>query len=155
MIKQGTKQKLMDEIHSAKRMAEEQLRLLELQERRLQMGTNGEESMDSITNRLSRASLHGPVSEPTTPPEYADGTYGNRFSRGSRLSTSSIMSPPGLGKRFSQASTNLISPSTARMSGSMFNQPQTSAKSMPASRRGSDEEEDYAEDLPNIHQPAM
>jgi hypothetical protein len=144
----------MDEIHSAKRMAEEQLRLLEMQERRLQMGSNPEESMDSISNRLSRASLHGPVSEPTTPPEYADSSY--RYSRGSRLSTSSIMSPPGLGgKRYSQTSGHLMSPSATRMSGSMFPSAQPSAKSVPASRRGSDEEEDFADDLPNIRQPAM
>lgn len=146
----------MDEVRSAKRMAEEQLRLLEMQERRLQMGTNAEESIDSITKRLSRASLHGPVSEPTTPPEYADSSYANRYSRGSRLSTSSIMSPPGLGgKRYSQTSSHLMSPSATRMSGSMFNNPQPSAKSVPASRRGSDEEEDFADDLPDIRQPAM
>lgn len=148
----------MDEIHSAKRVAEEQLRLLELQERRLQMGPSAEDNsnnMDTITNRLNRASLNGPVSEPTTPPEYNDGVYSHRYSRGSRMSTSSIMSPPGLSKRFSQASNQLMSPSATRLSGSMYNQAQQSAKSVPASRRGSDEEEDYAEDLPNFRQPAM
>jgi hypothetical protein len=137
-------------------MAEEQLRLLELQERRLQMGPSAEEtSMDSITNRLNRASLNGPVSEPTTPPEYADGVYSNRYSRGSRMSTSSIMSPPGLNKRYSQASNQILSPSGTRLSGSMYNQAQQSAKSVPASRRGSDEEEDFADDLPKFRQPAM
>jgi hypothetical protein len=147
----------MNDILSAKRLAEEQLRLLELQERRLQMGPTADESMDTITNRLNRASLNGPVSEPTTPPEYADSGYANRYSRGSRMSTSSIMSPPGLGKRYSQASNTagLISPSATRLSGSMYAQAQQSAKSVPASRRGSDEEEDYAEALPNIRQPPV
>ena len=141
-------------------MALEHLRLLELQERRLQMGPGGDDNMNTITSRLNRASLNGPVSEPTTPPEYADGVYANRYSRGSRMSTSSIMSPrdpPGLGKRFSQASAHngLISPSASRLSGSMYAQAQQSAKSVPASRRGSDEEEDYADALPNIRQPTM
>jgi hypothetical protein len=157
MTIQGAKQKMMDDILSAKRLAEEQLRLLELQERRLQMGPNADDSIDTITNRINRVSLNGPVSEPTTPPEYADGVYASRYSRGSRMSTSSIMSPPGLGKRFSQASAHngLISPSASRLSGSLYTQAQQSAKSVPASRRGSDEEEDYADALPNIRQPAV
>jgi hypothetical protein len=143
------KSKQIEEIQSAKRKAEEQLRLLELQERSIQMGASREE-VESISTRLNRMSMNGPVSEPTTPPEYAD-SFSNRYSRSSRLSGNSIMSPPGLGKRTSQTSSQIASPAAGRLSGSMYNQSQKpSAKSMPGSRRGSDEEEDYAEDLPTI-----
>jgi hypothetical protein len=142
-----SKQQKWEEIQAMKRKAEEQLRLVEMQEHALQL--NGDnEAIESISTRLSRASLTGPVSEPTTPPEYAEGTFNNRYSRSSRLSTNSIVSPPGFGNRLSQASSHITSPA-ARLSGSMYPQ-RASAKSMPGSRRGSDEEEDYAEDLPNI-----
>jgi hypothetical protein len=145
------KNKQMEDIQTMKRKAEEQLRLLELQERSLQMGASREE-LESISTRLNRISMTGPVSEPTTPPEYADSTFNNRYSRGSRMSANGIISPPGLGKRGSQASSHITSPAASRLSGSMHNQTQKpSAKSMPGSRRGSDEEEDYAEDLPNIN----
>ena len=143
----------MEEIQAAKRNAQEQLRLLEMQERNLQMGASKEE-LETISSRLHRSSLTGPVSEPTTPPEYNDGVYSNRFSRSSRMSNNSIMSPPGLGKR-SSGTSSIMSPGTTRLSGSMYNQAQKpSAKSVPGSRRGSDEEEDYAEELPNIRNTA-
>ena len=143
----------MEEIQAAKRNAQEQLRLLEMQERNLQMGASKEE-LETISSRLHRSSLTGPVSEPTTPPEYNDGVYSNRFSRSSRMSNNSIMSPPGLGKRTSGTS-SIMSPGATRLSGSMYNQAQKpSAKSVPGSRRGSDEEEDYAEELPNIRNTA-
>jgi hypothetical protein len=136
-----------------KRQANEQLRLIAMQEHALK--TNGEEAdIDTISTRLSRASLTGPVSEPTTPPEYAEGAFASsRYSRSSRLSANSIMSPPGFGNRLSGASSQITSP-PGRLSGSMYTQAhRASTKSMPGSRRGSDEEEDFAEDLPNIRPP--
>ncbi|RMZ83983.1 hypothetical protein DV737_g1341, partial [Chaetothyriales sp. CBS 132003] len=150
---QNFKNKQMEEIQREKRKAEEQLRLLELQERSIQMGASRDE-LESISTRLHRMSLTGPVSEPTTPPEYADSQFSNRYSRSSRVSTNSIISPPGLTKRLSQASSQITSPGVARFSGGMFSQggPKPSAKSVPGSRRGSDEEEDYPEDLPQIRQ---
>ncbi|RMZ91329.1 hypothetical protein DV736_g1417, partial [Chaetothyriales sp. CBS 134916] len=149
---QTIKNKQMEEIQREKRKAEEQLRLLELQERSIQMGASRDE-LESISTRLHRMSLTGPVSEPTTPPEYADSSFSNRYSRSSRVSTNSIISPPGLTKRGSQASSQITSPGVARFSGGMYVQgPKPSAKSVPGSRRGSDEEEDYPEDLPQIRQ---
>ena len=147
---QKTKQQQWDEIQTMKRKAEEQLRLVAMQEHALK--TNGEGAeIDTISSRLGRASLNGAISEPTTPPEYADGNFANiRYSRSSRLSSNSIISPPGFGNRLSQTSSQVTSP-PGRLSGSMYTQAhRTSTKSMPGSRRGSDEEEDYAEDLPNI-----
>jgi len=140
---------MYEDIQNAKRKAEEQLRLLELQERSLQMGAS-QQDLESISGRLSGVSLNGPVSEPTTPPEYADNGFSNRFSRSSRLSVNSIISPPGLSKRVSQSSSQITSPPSNRLSANgMYGQAQKpSAKSVPGSRRGSDEDEYYPEDLP-------
>ena len=143
-----TKAQQLEEVREQKRKAADQLRLMEMQERALT--GNSDIEVANISARVSRTSLNGPVSEPTTPPEYAQGAFSNsRYSRSSRLSANSIMSPPGLGHRLSQASSQIASPA-GRLSGSMYQAQRASTKSMPGSRRGSDEEEDYAEDLPNI-----
>jgi hypothetical protein len=146
-LEQAKNKQMYDEIQNAKRKAEEHLRLLELQERSLQMGASTQD-LERISTRLNRVSLNGPVSEPTTPPEYAESGFSNRFSRSSRLSTNSIISPPGLSKRVSGSSSQLTSPPPNRLSGhGMFSQSQRpSAKSVPGSRRGSDEDEYYPED---------
>lgn len=148
-LPQAKNKQIYEDIQSAKRKAEEQLRLLELQERTLQMGASSQD-LERISTRLNRISLNGPVSEPTTPPEYADSGLSNRFSRSSRLSMNSIMSPPGLSKRFSQSSSQITSPPANRLSGNgLYSQSEKpSAKSVPGSRRGSDEDEYYPEDMP-------
>ncbi|KIX94095.1 uncharacterized protein Z520_10121 [Fonsecaea multimorphosa CBS 102226] len=146
---------MYEDIQNAKRKAEEQLRLLELQERSLQMGATTQD-LERISTRVNRISLNGPVSEPTTPPEYAESGFSNRFSRSSRLSMNSIISPPGLSKRVSQSSSQVTSPPPNRLSGNgMYTQSQKpSAKSVPGSRRGSDEDEYYPEDLPTTRAAA-
>ena len=146
---QAKNKQAYEDIQSAKRKAEEQLRILELQERSLQMGASTQD-LERISTRLNRMSLNGPVSEPTTPPEYAESGFTNRYSRSSRQSANSIISPPGLSNRFSQSSSQVTSPPANRLSGNaMLSQSQRpSAKSVPGSRRGSDEDEYYPEDLP-------
>ncbi len=148
-MQEKAKQQKWEEIQLMKRKAEEQLRLLGMQEHALV--SNGDEAeLNNVSARLGRTSLNGPVSEPTTPPEYNQGPHtSNRYSRSSRLSANSVISPPGLGSRLSQNSSQIASP-VGRLSGSMYPAQRASTKSMPGSRRGSDEEEDYAEDLPNI-----
>ena len=152
---QAKNKQMYDDIQNAKRKAEEQLRILELQERSLQMGANTHD-LERISTRVNRISLTGPVSEPTTPPEYAESGFNNRYSRSSRLSANSIMSPPGFSKRISQSSSQVTSPPVNRLSGNgMFSQSQKpSAKSVPGSRRGSDEDEYYPEDLPTTRAAA-
>ncbi|KIV86091.1 hypothetical protein, variant [Exophiala sideris] len=147
---------MYEDIQSAKRKAEEQLRLLELQERSLQMGVNTQD-LERISTRMNRISLNGPVSEPTTPPEYAESGFSNRFSRSSRLSMNSVISPPGLSNRMSQSSSQITSPPGNRLSGNGLlsqSQQKPSAKSVPGSRRGSDEDEYYPEDLPTTRSAA-
>jgi len=81
----------------------------------------------------------GHQSEPTTPPAYHSSVRPNRFSAG-------FTSPPGNYPRPTHSSSQMTSPSAAYVrpftAHASSNNP---SKSVPASRRGSDEdEEDYA-----------
>jgi hypothetical protein len=83
----------------------------------------------------------GHLSEPTTPPEYYSSV--NRV-HSARLSTASIASPPGFPTHPSRSGSQLASPQAT------FSRPVTShvhstsipSRSVPASRRGSDEDEE-------------
>jgi len=83
----------------------------------------------------------GHLSEPTTPPEYYSSV--NRVNS-ARLSTASMASPPGFPTRPSRSGSQLASPQAT------FSRPITShvhstsipSRSVPASRRGSDEDEE-------------
>jgi hypothetical protein len=83
----------------------------------------------------------GHLSEPTTPPEYYSSV--NRV-HSARLSTASLASPPGFPTRPSRSGSQLASPQAT------FTRPVTShvhstsipSRSVPASRRGSDEDEE-------------
>jgi len=146
---QLTQQHLVDSIREQKRLAEAQLKMLELQEQSLKQGGNSKD-LDQISKRFNRVSLNGPVSEPTTPPEYAENGFSNRYSRQNRYSMNNLISPPGLSKRFSQSSSLVTSPPSGHLSlNGIYTQSQKPpAKSMPGSCRGSDEDEDYPEELP-------
>lgn len=145
---------LFEDIQDARRKAQEQLALLDLQERNLQLaGTH--QDLDRLTKGFNRVSLNGPVSEPTTPPDYSEDVFSNRFSRSNRISAPGIMSPPGLTKRLSQSSSKVTSPPSTRHSNQgLYSNHRHSTKSMPGSRRGSDEDEYYPEDLPAIRSAA-
>lgn len=122
--------------------------MLELQEQSLKQGGTAKD-LEQISRQVKRISLNGAVSEPTTPPEYSENGYSNRFSRSSRYSMNNVISPPGVSNRYSQSSTQITSPPGMTNSGGASGQTQkTPAKSMPGSRRGSDEEEYYPEELP-------
>lgn len=83
----------------------------------------------------------GHLSEPTTPPEYYSSV--GRV-RSARLSNASVASPPGFPTRLSRPGSQLTSPQAT------FSHPTTShahsssipSRSVPASRRGSDEDEE-------------
>lgn len=70
-----------------KRRFEADLKLLDLQQARER------QEMDQIARDLAQASVSGPVSEPTTPPEYRDTGFPTSLSRPSRFSTSSATTP--------------------------------------------------------------
>ncbi len=86
-------------------------------------------------------SLTGHQSEPTTPPEYRETSSGfpTMFSRPNRYSTSSLVTPAGLFNRPARSGSQLASPSGLVQS--VFNFDHLPSRSVPASRRNSDEDE--------------
>jgi len=133
---------------------EAQMKLLDLQEQGLQQPTT-QHDIDRMAGRLNRISLTA-VSEPTTPPEYAENGFPNSLSRPSRYSLNNVTSPPGLSNRLSQSSSHITSPPAGLpSSNTVYNQNQSqSTKSMPGSRRNSDEEEYFPEELPSTRSAA-
>lgn len=88
------------------------------------------------------------ASEPTTPPEYQD-TFPTAISRPNRYSSASMTSPPGFavrpnraGSQLTSPPSNLIRPYTANNATSHL-----PSKSVPGSRRNSDEESDDEDDF--------
>ncbi|KAK8217805.1 hypothetical protein BKA81DRAFT_377792 [Phyllosticta paracitricarpa] len=92
---------------------------------------------------INRSNLPAPQSEPTTPPEYRDNGFPTAFSRPQRYSVQSFTSPQSgttLSNRPSRSGSQITSP--PHVSHGISHMP---SKSMPGSRRGSDEEEDSHE----------
>ena len=152
---QERKRQQIEEIREQKRKFMEQMRVLDEQEQGLQ-GAGNMQDQNRSTNRYNRLSLNaGPVSEPTTPPEYSNGAYANSFTRNNRYSMNSVFSPPGLGARYSQPVSQITSPPNGRhsMNSTYLQNNRLSAKSMPGSRRGSDEDEYFPQEMtPQRHQ---
>jgi hypothetical protein len=116
------------------------MQLLDLQQR------EKEHELGQMQEDLGRNnnSTTGHQSEPTTPPEYRDTNSGfpSVFSRPNRYSTSSLTSPPGLYNRPGRSGSQLTSPQSGIMSQSrLIMDDQLPSKSVPGSRRNSDEDE--------------
>ncbi|KAH8899635.1 ARM repeat-containing protein [Thozetella sp. PMI_491] len=90
---------------------------------------------------LGRYSGH--QSEPTTPPEYRETSSGfpTMFSRPNRYSTSSLTSPPGIFNRPNRSGSQLASPQSGFMLSRYAFDDQLPSRSVPGSRRNSDEDE--------------
>lgn len=98
--------------------------------------------MQEELGQRSALNLTGHQSEPTTPPEYreaASAGFPTMFSRPNRYSTSSLVSPAGVFNRPARSGSQLASPSGLVQS--VFNFDQLPSRSVPASRRNSDEDE--------------
>lgn len=122
------------------------MKLLDLQEQRLQQCASTSDA-DQLVREFGQVNLTaGPVSEPTTPPDYTDAGFPTSFSRPDRFSISSVTSPPGLNNRFSQSSAQLASSPSGAVNGRNL-PPKPPAKSMPGSRRNSDDEEYFPDEL--------
>ena len=99
--------------------------------------------LEQMTQDLHGVSIaSGHQSEPTTPPEYRDHNFPSIYSRRNRYSSSSLMSPPGLGaNRNPRSGSQLQSPpAEARQAqGDAGNTDKLPSKSVPGSRRGSND----------------
>jgi hypothetical protein len=94
--------------------------------------------------------IGGHQSEPTTPPEYHDSSgFPTVLSRPSRYSMSSLTSPPGFHNRPARSGSQLASPPSGVMMGNSgfgfdSQQQHIPSRSVPATRRNSDDEKDEA-----------
>src|SRR5947207_14287292 len=87
-----------------KKRFEADMKLLDLQQEK------EKQEMDQIARDLAQAGMTGPVSEPTTAPEYRDTGFPSVFSRPTRFSTSSVTTSPGIFNIF--APSQVASPPT-------------------------------------------
>ncbi|KAH9898788.1 ARM repeat-containing protein [Xylariomycetidae sp. FL2044] len=98
--------------------------------------------MQEDLGRGNGMNVTGHQSEPTTPPEYRESSSGfpTMFSRPNRYSASSLVSPPGFFTRSARSGSQLASPQSG-VPQSRFFDDQFTWRSVPASRRNSDEDE--------------
>lgn len=100
--------------------------------------------MQEDLGRGNGIGLTGYQSEPTTPPEYRETSAGfpTMFSRPNRYSTPSLglVSPPGLFNRPGRSGSQITSPQSGVLQSRFFDDPLPS-RSVPGSRRNSDEDE--------------
>lgn len=125
-----------------KKRFEADMKLLDLQQER------EKQEMDQLARDLAQAGLSGPVSEPTTPPEYRDAGFPTAFSRPTRFSTSSVTSSPGIFNIFSPSQVT-SPPPAAQSKASSVQTPSNrfSVQSVPGSRRNSEEDEYFPESV--------
>ena len=99
--------------------------------------------MQEDLGRNNGNSITGHQSEPTTPPEYRETNSGfpSVFSRPNRYSASSLTSPPGLYNRPGRSGSQLTSPQSGFMQSHPIMDDKLPSKSVPGSRRNSDEDE--------------
>jgi hypothetical protein len=130
-----------------KKRFEADMKLLDLQQEK------EKQEMDQLARDLAQAGLSGPVSEPTTPPEYREAGFPSALSRPAPFSTPSVTSSPGIFNVFSPSS-QIASPSTAQTKPSLTQTPnnRSSVQSVPGSRRNSEEEE-YFPDSVSSYRP--
>jgi hypothetical protein len=128
-----------------KRRFEEDMKLLDLQHEREKL------EMDQIAKDLAKAGISGPVSEPTTPPEYRENGLSGGFTRPTRFSTSSVTSSPGFFNVFAPSQVNTpqsqVNPPSAQTPTNRF-----SVHSVPGSRRNS-EKEDFGQEPTSPFRP--
>ena len=131
-----------ERLREQKRRFEAEMQLLDLQQRK------EEQELAQMQKDLGRNgnSTAGHQSEPTTPPEYRETSSGfpSVFSRPNRYSTSSIISPPGMYTRQARSGSVLTSPQSTVMPSRQAMDDKLPSKSVPGSRRNSDEDKEEA-----------
>ncbi len=124
-----------ERLREHKRRFEAEIQLLDAQTQQ------SERELALMQEDLGRFSGH--QSEPTTPPEYRETSSGfpTMFSRPNRYSASSLTSPPGIFNRPGRSGSQLASPQSGFMPPRYAFDDQLPSKSVPGSRRNSDEDE--------------
>ncbi|KAI0181971.1 ARM repeat-containing protein [Hypoxylon sp. FL1284] len=130
-----------EKLREQKRRFEAEMHKLDQQQRRDEFDIA---QMQEDLGRGNGIGMTGHQSEPTTPPEYRETSSGfpTMFSRPNRYSTPSLglVSPPGLFTRSGRSGSQLASPQSGILQSRFFDDPLPS-RSVPGSRRNSDEDE--------------
>ncbi|KAI0009310.1 ARM repeat-containing protein [Xylariaceae sp. FL0662B] len=128
-----------EKLREQKRRFEAEMHKLDQQQRREEFDIA---KMQEDIGRGNGMGMPGHQSEPTTPPEYRETSSGfpTIFSRPNRYSTSSLVSPPGLSNRPGRSGSQLTSPQSG-INPSRFYDEHLPSRSVPGSRRNSDEDE--------------
>ncbi|KAI0843347.1 ARM repeat-containing protein [Hypoxylon sp. FL0890] len=130
-----------EKLREQKRRFEAEMHKLDQQQRRDEFDIA---QMQEDLGRGNNIGMTGHQSEPTTPPEYRETSSGfpTMFSRPNRYSTPSLglVSPPGLFNRPGRSGSQLASPQSGILQSRFFDEPLPS-RSVPGSRRNSDEDE--------------
>ncbi|KAJ5623963.1 ARM repeat-containing protein [Penicillium lagena] len=146
------KRQHIEYMREQKRRFEEDMKLLDMQHEK------EKQEMDQLARDLAKAGVSGPVSEPTTPPEYRESAVSSAFSRPSRFSTSSVTSSPGFFNAF--ASSQLTSPQASSHT-THHSVDRFAGHSLPGSRRNSEKEDFIPETVasfrpgPSIHRYSL
>jgi hypothetical protein len=140
------KRQHLEYMREQKKRFEKDMKLLDLRTERER------QEMDLLARDLAQADLSGPVSEPTTPPEYRDAGFPTVFSRPTRFSTSSVTSSPGIFNIFSPSQVTSPSAAQPKPSTTQTTNSQFSVQSVPGSRRNSDEEEFFPDSVSSYRQ---
>ncbi|KAL2852480.1 hypothetical protein BJY01DRAFT_232537 [Aspergillus pseudoustus] len=147
------KRQHIEYMREQKRRFEEDMKLLDLQHEKEQ------HEMNQLAKDLAKAGISGPVSEPTTPPEYRENGFPGGFSRPTRFSTSSVTSSPGFFNVFASSVTS--PPSQVNNDSAQTPTNRFAVHSVPGSRRNS-EKEDFGNEPtspfrpgPSIHRYSM
>ncbi|PHH66643.1 hypothetical protein CDD81_6480 [Ophiocordyceps australis] len=122
----------------------EQRRRFELEMQRLDQQQRREaQELAQMEEEIGQ--IGGHQSEPTTPPEYHDGSgFPSIFSRPNRYSTSSIASPPGLYNRPARSGSQITSPPSGPIQHRYGFEEALPSRSVPTTRRNSDDEKEEA-----------
>ncbi|KAI1106745.1 ARM repeat-containing protein [Jackrogersella minutella] len=130
-----------EKLREQKRRFEAEMHKLDQQQRREEFDIA---QMQEDLGRGNGIGMTGHQSEPTTPPEYRETSSGfpTMFSRPNRYSTPSLglVSPPGLFTRPGRSGSQLTSPQSSILQSRFFDDSLPS-RSVPGSRRNSDEDE--------------
>ncbi|PKX89731.1 putative RNA-binding protein [Aspergillus novofumigatus IBT 16806] len=148
------KRQHIEYMREQRRRFEEDMKLLDMQHEK------EKQEMDQLARDLAKAGLSGPVSEPTTPPEYRENGFAGAFTRPTRFSTSSVTSSPGFFNVFAPSQVT-SPPSQTTHSSAQTPTNRFSVHSVPGSRRNS-EKEDFGQETaspfrpgPSIHRYSM
>ncbi|GKZ35980.1 hypothetical protein AbraIFM66950_006853 [Aspergillus brasiliensis] len=147
------KRQHIEYMREQRRRFEEDMKLLDMQHEK------EKQDLERIAENLAKVGMSGPVSEPTTPPEYRENSY-PAFTRPTRFSTSSVTSSPGFFNVFAPAQVT-TPPSQVNHNSAQTPTNRFSVHSVPGSRRNS-EKEDFTQEPtspfrpgPSIHRYSM